>query len=962
MSFSPFSTILRDPRFTACAVSPEPAWLWNTDATQVIWANAAGAALLDAATVSELTQLRFASDDRTASEVARLAATLSPGGAPRPERLRGFGTSFLRPLTATCSRVTLNDATPAILILGAEPIGHALSLAERARRQFEGCEEAVAVFAPDGAFVYATPNGRQRTAGATTMIAFNASALAAQALSAGASTGDTLSGKVSMMRIGEGNNTLLVLQFDAPLAETFITVPVVPAAPLEIIKSAEPPAQGHAPAPVETAQPALPVETPAPVETSAPAAIVSEPAVPKTPEPAAPLAPEPAQVIDRQHPLRFVWQMDAEEIFTLASDDFINLIGPTTAQVLGKSWNDIAATLQIDPDGQVARAVATRDTWSGINVQWPVDDSAQRLKIELSGLPIYDRQRVFTGYRGFGVCRDLEAFAAIAQDRKNQDRANKVEQPPAAVPEVSAPEAPASEAPVSEQPVTEKPAAETPAPHAAESERPILTVIPPVQNVVPFRAVTPAAPPAPAAEDKSSSLNAGERSAFSEIARQLSVRLKTGTPPTRDADHDATLVLRTVPGGGIDGRAQANAEAPEPETEDAPPSAPAWLTQGSDAHALVDKLPLGVLIYRFETLFYANRSFLEQVGYDTLPAFVEAGGLDSLFIEAEGGSPNSGSQTLTITTGNGDKVPVEGRLFSIPWNGESALALVLVGAAPPREAAPAPVAPQPAAPQSQAPLHDEDDLARIAELEAAITEAQRIADAAAAERAALLGKITEQVRTPMTHAIGTVDTMLEERFGPIGNERYRAYLTDIRGSGMRILSLFEDLASLSKVETVKAGPALPDTNLNDIVKSSVAIMQPEASRVRVLIRTSLSSIALPIKAEAESLSHIVTNLLTNSIRFAGPGGQVIVSTAPAGLGKVSLRLRDTGAGLDEAQLAAFQLAANPDAQTAPADMADEKLTMAITRAMLDANKATLTCTSRPDEGTLVEVTFPTSAL
>ena len=113
----------------------------------------------------------------------------------------------------------------------------------------------------------------------------------------------------------------------------------------------------------------------------------------------------------------------------MASDDFINLIGPTTAQVLGKSWSDIAATLQIDPDKQVARAVATRDTWSGINVMWPVDDSAQRLKIELSGLPIYDRQRVFTGYRGFGVCRDLEAFAAILRRSQRESR-NSLRSPP----------------------------------------------------------------------------------------------------------------------------------------------------------------------------------------------------------------------------------------------------------------------------------------------------------------------------------------------------------------------------------------------------------------------------------------------------------------------------------------------------------------------------------------------------
>jgi signal transduction histidine kinase len=264
-------------------------------------------------------------------------------------------------------------------------------------------------------------------------------------------------------------------------------------------------------------------------------------------------------------------------------------------------------------------------------------------------------------------------------------------------------------------------------------------------------------------------------------------------------------------------------------------------------------------------------------------------------------------------------------------------------------------------------VRDENDLARIAELEAAITEAKRIADAAAAERAELLGKITEQVRAPLSSAVGTVDTMLEERFGPIGNERYRAYLSDIRGSGTRILSLFEDLASLSKADSVKLetkatpAPKLPGVNLNDVVKASVAKMQPEASRVRVLIRTSLSSISLPVTAEADSLNNIVVNLLTSSIRFAGTGGQVIVSTAPGGAGKVTLRLRDTGAGLSDKELAELQLPANAAKMPGAAEAADEKLTMAITRAMLDANNATLAVTSKAEDGTLVEVTFPAAA-
>ena len=39
--------------------------------------------------------------------------------------------------------------------------------------------------------------------------------------------------------------------------------------------------------------------------------------------------------------------------------------------------------------------IASRNTWSGITLDWPVEGSDQRLPVELSGLPIYDRDRLF---------------------------------------------------------------------------------------------------------------------------------------------------------------------------------------------------------------------------------------------------------------------------------------------------------------------------------------------------------------------------------------------------------------------------------------------------------------------------------------------------------------------------------------------------------------------------------------
>ena len=112
-----------------------------------------------------------------------------------------------------------------------------------------------------------------------------------------------------------------------------------------------------------------------------------------------------------------MWQMDQEGRFSLGADEFTRLIGPHTTASFGRLWREIAEAFGLDPDGRVMKAFATRQTWSGITLNWPVDGGAH-LPVELSGLPIFDRARNFAGYRGFGVCRDLDGLARLAALRR----------------------------------------------------------------------------------------------------------------------------------------------------------------------------------------------------------------------------------------------------------------------------------------------------------------------------------------------------------------------------------------------------------------------------------------------------------------------------------------------------------------------------------------------------------------
>ena len=121
----------------------------------------AAAAIFNAASPHALTGHTIDPKGSAALQIARLAGTLPHGAAPRLERLRGFGGRFGGALMCGCSRIMLADRTPAHPGGRDAMAGPALSLAEQAQRLLAGCDEALALFAADGALLHATDAARQ---------------------------------------------------------------------------------------------------------------------------------------------------------------------------------------------------------------------------------------------------------------------------------------------------------------------------------------------------------------------------------------------------------------------------------------------------------------------------------------------------------------------------------------------------------------------------------------------------------------------------------------------------------------------------------------------------------------------------------------------------------------------------------------------------------------------------------
>ncbi len=248
------------------------------------------------------------------------------------------------------------------------------------------------------------------------------------------------------------------------------------------------------------------------------------------------------------------------------------------------------------------------------------------------------------------------------------------------------------------------------------------------------------------------------------------------------------------------------------------------------------------------------------------------------------------------------------------------------------------------------------DMTHWKKVEQELDEARQEAERASALKSDFLAKVSHEIRTPLNAILGFAEVIMEERFGPVGNERYKDYLKDIHMSGAHVMSLVNDLLDLSKIEAGKLELNFQDVDANRIISECVMLMQPQANSERVIMRMSLSAQLPHVFADERSLRQIILNLLSNAVKFNEPGGQVIVATVLADSGHAVIRIKDTGIGMSEEDIGT---ALEPFRQLATKRQTiGTGLGLPLTKALVEANRAFFSIKSKKQEGTLVEVTFP----
>ena len=189
-------------------------------------------------------------------------------------------------------------------------------------------------------------------------------------------------------------------------------------------------------------------------------------------------------------------------------------------------------------------------------------------------------------------------------------------------------------------------------------------------------------------------------------------------------------------------------------------------------------------------------------------------------------------------------------------------------------------------------------MVRRKELEVALVEARRAAEVATAAKDQFLAVVSHELRSPLSAITGWVSLA---KSGKLDATMQQRALDTIERNAQLQGQLIEDLLDVSRIVSGKLRISPRPIDLAPIVEAGVDTSKPMAQAKGVDLVMSLDDAAGLVDADPARVQQIVSNLVSNAVKFTPRGGRVQVRLSNDGP-RVRLQVADTGAGIDPAQL------------------------------------------------------------
>jgi signal transduction histidine kinase len=162
--------------------------------------------------------------------------------------------------------------------------------------------------------------------------------------------------------------------------------------------------------------------------------------------------------------------------------------------------------------------------------------------------------------------------------------------------------------------------------------------------------------------------------------------------------------------------------------------------------------------------------------------------------------------------------------------------------------------------------------------------------------------MSHELRTPLNAVIGFAELMTGEPFGPMGDERYRDYLNDIRTSGVQLLAMIDMILEVIRLDSRDVATHDVAFEIAGVVTECCTAMEAEAEAKTVRLEYGVATALPHFLGDARLMRQVLICLLSNAIKFTDTGGHVGLSVDCGPDGDLTIAVTDDGVGMTEAEL------------------------------------------------------------